>query len=190
MTKSRKERAIPLNSELEKKIGGNGIKGRVSRVYVDWLSKRFNTLMDSIGLKDVTVQPYAYLRLAPCHTGRAAIPHSAMARALHNSCHRIVCTPLPTGSRKIGNKQAELLAFKSQSPKRCSSSYSIKFLHYQPSVTLLAASTRKTERGTPRFFAALSILRRILSGTVMLIRTALPDINERSMSTSTQTPPL
>ncbi len=74
VTKSRKERAIPLNSELEKKIGGNGIKGRVSRVYVDWLSKRFNTLMDSIGLKDVTV-----------HTLRIPSPRTLPYRACRYS---------------------------------------------------------------------------------------------------------
>lgn len=53
-TKSRKERIVPLNTALEKKLE-KGKKGRISAVWVNWLSERFNTLMDGLGLNDVTV---------------------------------------------------------------------------------------------------------------------------------------
>ncbi len=85
VTKSRKERVVPLNAELRKKLGTME-KGRISAVLVNWLSERFNTLMDALGLKDVTIHTLRHTFAS--HLAMAGVPIFYIAQWLgHSTTH-------------------------------------------------------------------------------------------------------
>lgn len=84
-TKSRKERVIPLSHELQARLKKGGT-GKVSCIYTDWFSERFNTLMDQLGLQDVTVHTIRHTFAS--HLAAAGVPLFHIAQWLgHSTTH-------------------------------------------------------------------------------------------------------